>query len=241
MERAQEMYAEARLVAEQAGEEVIMVDWAGALLAAHAGDWERAIPQFERILANSRERGDRWSEYECLREWVLLELEAPVLVSSDHTDELRAVAAKMSDGSEGAAADALDSLIRLRRGDESAARNLENAIESLRVVDAKGMLAYTLTLAAERDFDLGRLDRAEKRAAEALRAAEAVNRKSLMALARLVLARVALAHGNVDDARRFCAATEADYRNFHTLSARARTAYERFRTELQIPESSSLS
>src|SRR5262249_9500064 len=149
------------------------------------------------ILDLVRAEGDRWSEYECLRALVQLEIERHVVpAESRYTTELVEVAAKMGDGSTVHVAGALASLLALRRGEPGACEAIEAAIVPLRDVDAKGMLAYTLTIAAEADIEAGRFDDAEKRADEALAAASAVGRRSQMTLARTLLSRVALGRGN---------------------------------------------
>jgi hypothetical protein len=229
MDQAHAMYAEARVLAEQTGAELMLVDWAGGLLAAFAGERTGAIPFFQSVLASARRIQDRWIEYESLRQLVQLAIEAPGLQLRDYSAELLAVAEKLGEGSEVPGARALYALIRLRRGEATSEQAVEDAIDKLRVVDAKGMLAYLLTESAENDLVAGRLERAERRASEALKAAEIVSRRSQMALARIILARVALARGDFERARRLAEATEPDYRTSRALSARARTAFESLR------------
>jgi hypothetical protein len=143
------------------------------------------------------------------------------------------VAAKMGDGSELAVARSLDVLARICQGDMAAEGLLDDALAKLRGADVKGVLAYVLSFAAERDVESGRLEIAEHRAKEALRAAETVSRWSQAALARAILARVSLARGDaaaamghVDDLL-----PDAEQRK---LSARSRAALARLQGALEV-------
>ena len=187
---------------------------------------------FERGLKIARAKEDRWNEFESLRALLQLELETvSVAKALARSAELLEVAAKMGDGSELAVARSLDALVRICRGDQAAECLLDEALAGLRGADVKGVLAYVLSLAAERDVENGRFDIAEQRAKEALRAAETVNRRSQAALARTLLARVALAQGNAPAARR-----HLDYllqaAEQRPLSARAQAALSQLHGEL---------
>jgi hypothetical protein len=63
-------------------------------------------------------------------------------------------------------------------GDRAASEHVEQALDVLRRIDAKAMLARALTLAAVTDLECGRLDLAAARADEALAAARVVGRRS---------------------------------------------------------------
>jgi DNA-binding SARP family transcriptional activator/tetratricopeptide (TPR) repeat protein len=222
MDQAEAMYAEASVLADAVGAELMEVEWGGGVLRAFRGDSERAARSFERALLLARAAEDRWCEYECLRALVQLELEAGR--PTDRCTELLAVASKMRDGSELPTARALAALDCLVRGDPAAEGAIESALESLRGADAKGMLAYVLVFAGERDVDAGRPEAAERRANEALRAAAVVNRQSQVALARAVLSRAAFARGDARAARRHLDAVKPALDRPLALSARARAA-----------------
>jgi DNA-binding SARP family transcriptional activator len=224
---AEAMYREARAISNATGAYSVGIECAGAYLAAHAGQIAEAHVLFERGLELARIKEDRWSEFECLRAVVQLELEARSPAKAlARLPQLLDVASKMGEGSELVVARALDSLARFCRGDDGAEALLEEAIVGLRGADTKGVLAIVLGFAAERDIDEGRVEMAERRAEEALRAAEAVSRKSQAALARTILARVALALGDAVTARRQIEGFLSEP-NQRLLSARARDAIVR--------------
>jgi hypothetical protein len=70
---------------------------------------------------------------------------------------------------------------------------------------------------------------------EALRAADAVGRRSEAALAQAILARVALARGDPKEARRLLEAPLRDLRTPLALCARARQAVASVAETLRIP------
>ena len=88
-----------------------------------------------------------------------------------------------------------------------------------------------LGMAGERDLRDGRVERAEQRAAEALRAADTVSRRSQAAIARVVLGRVALARRDLAAARRIVDGALSESEE-HALSARARAELRQLRAEL---------
>jgi ATP/maltotriose-dependent transcriptional regulator MalT len=133
----------------------------------------------------------------------------------------------MSEGSEGAVADALDSLARVASGAVGAEEALEKSLARLHDIDAKGMLAYVLASAAEIDRDAGHVARAEERATQALAAAEVVQRRSLVALSRALLAELAAGRGDLETARAHLAVVTADLDRPLALSARARASVQR--------------
>jgi DNA-binding SARP family transcriptional activator len=233
MVHAHAMYDEAREVCAKNDSLLVSVEWAGALLSAFDGDEARASSGFLRVLDLARKdedraEYDRWAEYECLRALVQLELESAAPPrESRYASELLAVAGKMGEGSFLPTAQALDALLRLRHETPCADDAVREAVATLRDVDAKGMLAYTLTLAAEIDVESGRFAEAEERAEEALRAANVVGRLSQTALARAVLARAALGRGDRELARSHFDAASGDLENPLAVSARARSAVAR--------------
>jgi ATP/maltotriose-dependent transcriptional regulator MalT len=101
---------------------------------------------------------------------------------------------------------------------------LESAIERLREIDAKGILAYVLTFAAGIDLAESRVEPARARAREALHAAEIVNRRTRIVLARTVLGKAEIAEGNASAARLQLEAMQGDLVLPLGVSARARAA-----------------
>ncbi len=229
MDRAAALTNEAMALAILAGDpELLYLVWADGLLRAYSGDYAGAMAALQHGLDLARRDQEHWVEFECMARMTLLDLEvgenARALAGSS---DLAAVAARMGDGSEGPVAEALEAHARSALGEAGSEPRFERALAKLREVDVKGMLAHVLVFAAELDLDNGRYDRAESRAAEALGAAELLNRRSLVALARAVLARVALARGELDQARAHLLPIEPDMRRPLGVSARARVQVSR--------------
>jgi predicted ATPase len=196
------------------------VRWATGLVAYHHGDHARAVDELRRV---STDPDDHWRQAMCLQQLACIALEArrsdEALALCAQLDE---VATKLGEGSEGPFARVLIELVR--NIDTPRAQELERALDALRRVDAKNLLAYALNTAAELDLDAGRLDVAQRRAAEALRFAEAVERQTERTVARMVLARLALATDDKPAARAQVEAVLPYVTDRWTVSARARRA-----------------
>jgi DNA-binding SARP family transcriptional activator len=227
MDQVQTMYEEAHGIAAGVGVRFMELDWSGGLLHGFMGDIEAAVGMLEGALAFARSAEARWEEYECLRQLLQLELEAgrmqPALARCAALSE---VASRMSDGSELTVARALTVMARLGAGEPDAGNAMEGALSSLRDIDARGMLSYALTFAAQRDLAAGRIADALRRATEAVSAADAVHRPSQASLARAVLSLAALADGDPPRARRALEQPLRDLALPARLSARARAAVE---------------
>jgi tetratricopeptide (TPR) repeat protein len=224
MDQAVAMYDAALELCIETKQRVVSVEWAGALLNAFVGRVDDAVKGFEAVLELARQEGDRWTEYECLRGLVQLEVEGSVTHGAGDLSALLDVARKMGDASTVSVARALEALLGLTRGEASVADALEQAILELREVDAKGMLAYTLTIAAEADLAARRFDQARTRAEEALACASAVGRRTQTALASAILARIALERGDPGAARAHFDAALRDVAEPNSVNARARAA-----------------
>jgi hypothetical protein len=142
-------------------------------------------------------------------------------------DKLGPIAAKMTEGSEGAITGALEAIGRAARRPVDGDERLEAALTRLRDVDAKGMLAYVLAAAAEIDREAGRRARARERAVEAVAAAEVVGRRTLVAWARASLAQLAMDGRDVREARAHLGAITPDLKKPMGISARARIRVDR--------------
>jgi DNA-binding SARP family transcriptional activator len=231
LDQAHAMIAEARELTQGEATRFAAIEWAAAILTAFGGDAEAATRDFEAVLELARAEGDPWAEYECLRALVQIEIESDAPPGrSGHASELLEAVAKMGDGSTVPVARALESLLALKRGEPGALEALEKAVSMLRDVDAKGMLAYTLTIAADADIESGRLNEAEKRAEEALAASSAVGRRTQTTLARTLLARVALGRGDSSLGQSHFDAAKRDLDEPLAVSARARSAVLRLTT-----------
>jgi DNA-binding SARP family transcriptional activator len=232
-----------------------MIDEAGGLLEEHQQDfdwcWAHALERcysdapdagslLERALHLARRDEERWGECELLIELVQLELERgnPARALA-WCRELSPAAAKMSEGSEGTIADALDALARVASCVPGADEHLDRSLARLRDVDAKGMLAYVLSAAADIDRAAGRVERAQAGADEALAAAEAVQRRTLVAYAHASLAELALLQGDREGAIAHIKAVEQDLARPLAISARARARVKSISARLCPPSPSS--
>ncbi len=186
--RGRLLLEEAESLAAQSGVEHFEIPLGLGYFYAHIGDHARAIPQLERAYAMAVRAQDHW------REWIATSrLATLALDRGDGAEALRfcqrlaPAAAKMTGGSEGPVTDMLTALARMISGDST---DVERCLQSLRDIDNKGELAYALLFLAERDTQRGDTDKARQRADEALRAAEAVDRRSEAAIARALLTQI---------------------------------------------------
>jgi len=236
MDRAEAMLGEAERIMMSAGAPPLgdlAYQWGRAMLALYVGDEAEGLAHLERTLVLARREQDRWVESDCLIRLVEVEIDADrPSAALARCRELAPVAAKMGDGSERPVADALDALARVAACVPGAEGHLARALARLREIDAKGMLSYVLVAAAQIDLRAKRLDAARARAEEGLHAAEVVDRRSQVALARSVLAGVSLAQGDpAGAARHLDAVGEVDRRL--ALSARARAEVVRARASIE--------
>jgi len=211
----------------------LMHEWARAILALYVGDEADGVTRLERTLVSARREQDRWAECDCLIRMTQIEIDAGrPSAALARCRELAPVAAKMGEGSERTVADALDALARVAACVPGADEHLQRASARLREIDAKGMLSYVLVATAQLDLRARRLALARARAEEGLCAAEAVGRRSQVALARSVLARVAIEEGDPAEAARHLEAVGAETEGRLALSARARDEIARARASI---------
>jgi hypothetical protein len=224
------MIAEAQSLAGAHGPEPYELTYAIGVLAHHCGQTARAIECLERALTLAQRRTVQWDVCDCTIRLAVIDLECGAYARvRERCQVLGPLAAKMGSdadgtGSEAAIAAALDALACAALGDPSADPALDAALDRLRTVDAKGMLAFALNLAADLDLARGQGARAELRARQALAAAEAVGRTSQIALARAVLGRAARSRGDDTAATAALAPTEALLADPLGISDRARRA-----------------
>ncbi len=232
MPRAKQMLDEAELLLGD-GDAFVEMIWARGLLHRFGGDRAKGVSELERSRTIARRTGAHWQETECLRHLAMMDLEGGQSEEAiARCRELADAAARTGEGPEGVYAAALGALARLRRGDADAAQQLEAAVQAVRGADNKALLAFLQNLAAERCLDDGRTDDAEQRAAEALKAATAVDRRSQMAIARALLSRVHTARGDREAARAELAVVEPELAVPAALASMARQAIETARAAL---------
>jgi DNA-binding SARP family transcriptional activator len=195
------------------------------LIRYQEGEHEASLRLLEGGFAGAARQKSHWLASESLSRLVMVLLERGRLdLASDRCSDLEALAAKLGDGSELPFARTLSALTKVARGDDDGAAAIECALASLRAIDTKGHLAYALNFMANLDLGTGDLERAKLRAEEALRAAEAVGRRTEVARARTVLGHVAHRTGAVASASAELAALRDDIDRPLGLAATVRRA-----------------
>jgi predicted ATPase len=171
------------------------------LIRYQEGEHEASERLLEGGWTSAARQQSHWLASESLSRLVMLLLERGRLeLASERCADLQPLAAKLGDGSELPFARTLSALTKVARGDGDGAEAIERALAGLRAIDTKGHLAYALNFLANLDLGAGYLERAKARAEEALRAAEAVGRRTEVARARTVLGQVAHRTGAVASA-----------------------------------------
>ena len=191
--QAEALALEARARASQAGVEAVAIHDALGMLRFHQGPWDDAGTFFRTARELSQREGDRTSEFRALEHLIVLELERnnPETAGTLCRD-LVALAGKLREGSEAPFARCLAALAAEASG-EDAAEEIDAAIESLRMADAKHRLAYALLRASLLEIlSAATFDKARARGEEALRLAMILERPSETAMAHVVLLRCAL-------------------------------------------------
>jgi tetratricopeptide (TPR) repeat protein len=223
MPRAEQLLDQAVEVSGPEGESLLELQWASGMFRRFVGDEARALESLERALQLARQAQNRWAQFECAMNLARIDLEdGRPAEALQRCAELTEVAAKMTEGSELAVAAALEALARAMLGAGGAEHRLAAAVSTLRRLDAKGALACVLTLWARFDLEGGRLDRARGHAAEAVKAAETLKRRSDAAVARAVLGLAVLAGGDRAEAMRHLDGAAAEASAHLSLSAYAR-------------------
>ncbi len=196
--QAEALALEARARASQAGVEAVVIYDALGMLRFHQGLWDDACTFFRTARELSQREGDRTSEFRALEHLIVLELERnnPEIAGTLCRD-LVALAGKLREGSEAPFARCLAALAAEASG-QGAAEEIDAAIESLRMTDAKHRLAYSLLRAACGDLARGKFDKARARGEESLRLAMILERPSETAMAHVVLLRCALRRSGKD-------------------------------------------
>jgi DNA-binding SARP family transcriptional activator/tetratricopeptide (TPR) repeat protein len=207
---------------------VIDIDLGEGYLAHMEGDVVRAKGALERGLALARSGADSWRQSMALIRLAMIELESGDWdAARTRAEELRAVAMKLGEGSEGAIADALDALAVRGMGGPEGVAKVAAAIEGLVRADAKAMLAYVLTSAAEMAIEDGAFADGEKLARLALDAAEPLGKPSAIILARASLGRSLLGAGDRATALAHLQAARTLIDHPYGISRRTREAVER--------------
>ena len=164
------------------------------LLKIHENHLDEAEELFLEARNLSKAAGDHISEFEAYENLVLIAwYQGDCGRALKLCEPLRELAGKLREGSEEPLARAVYGLCLYQDRDE--VEPLNQAIEDLRIADAKHRLAYTQSRAAMLDLSRGRFDSARTRAGEALQSAELLQRPTEMLIAHLALYQAAAAAG----------------------------------------------
>jgi len=204
---------------------VIDIDLGDGYLAYMEGDLVRARHALERALGLSRTRADAWRQSLALIRLAMVELESGAWEATRaRAQELRAVATKLGEGSEGAIADAFDALAMEGTGEAEGAARVAAAVEALAGADARSMMAYVLTTAAEISLAKGLFAEAHRLGRRALEAAEPPGKPSAIVLAHAALGRASLGAGDTASALSHLEAARALIDHPYGISKRTREA-----------------
>jgi DNA-binding SARP family transcriptional activator len=198
---------------------------AEGLLRAYKGLEAEAAPCLEEAAKLAACEGDPWAQAQALTRIARAALEnGRPRETVDRCLTLEPLVAKLSEGSEAPFVAGLRALARLALGEEGALASADEALGQLRSVDSKAHVAYILNALARHAASLGRSRDAEAQAEAALRAAEAVGQKSETAVARALLAKLALQRDDRASAVAWIRPCAPDAHRTLALSARARAA-----------------
>jgi hypothetical protein len=173
--------------------------WTRGLLHRFAGDEARAAVDLERALGHATRDEQHWEKAMLLLALAIVHLESRHPTAAlDCARRLKPIAARLGESVEGPAASVVEALATGAEAHSWTA--LDAALEAVRQVDGKAMLATFSNFAAELALARSEPQRAEALARSALEAAAAVSLRSQQVLARAMLAKVALARGNAGEA-----------------------------------------
>ncbi len=233
--RARTMLGDAQRLAFELGLELGNMETGLGLVALWDGESDSARKHLTRGLEIVRRERDRYMECKCLIYLARLELEHDNPEQAlNHCRELMPVASGMGEQYEAPLALVLEALANVALGASEADARLAQALEALQEIDAQAALAYALNAAALFDLRAGRLQSANRRAEQAVRAAKRVGRKTEIAFARALLAEVALAEGRLAAARAEVESMLAEVGDRDGLDARTRNALRAVARQLEI-------
>jgi DNA-binding SARP family transcriptional activator len=225
VDRAHDFLREAQALGPGFGRTRLELVMGEGLLRAFEGLDAEAIPLLEQAVELAADQADPWCESHALLRLARIALErGRPRETIERCTSLEPLVAKLSEGSERVVTDALRALARLAEGEEGAAAAVDDALGVLRRIDSKAHVAYVLNALAARDASSGRSDAAQKRAREALQAAEIVGHKSERAVARALLATLAIDRNDRAEAAELLDACARDMGATLSLSGRARAA-----------------
>jgi len=189
LSRAEALVMEATALAQRAGISCAAIPASLGLLRYYEGRFNEAVDFLEDARTQSKTSGDRLNEYLANEYLTIVEMERRDCEAAyEHVCTLVAIGEKMREGSERPFAEALRALCHYGLTGEEG--NLADALEELRMADAKQRLTFVLNRAAIQYLELGLPDRAHAFASEALELARVMDRPSEVLQAYLSLERV---------------------------------------------------
>lgn len=189
LDTARQTAAEARRRGGALASELPELALAEGLLLAHEGDDARAIAVLERAQASSEAAADHYIDSMALMALARIALaRGDFAIARRRAAQLRAVAARLGEGSEGPVAVMFDVLARASSGESGIDDELERALQTLRDIDNHSFLAYALRVAGSLDLATGHIDRARVRAEEGLASAMRVGADAEIARVQELLA-----------------------------------------------------
>jgi len=206
--QADAMLMEARALGERLRFSHHAIPMGLGLLRLHEDELDEAEELFFEARTLCKSAGDRISEFQAnenlaMIAWYRGDLEQAM----ERCQVLMDLGAKLREGSEEPMARALSGLCEQERDDRS--DNLDQALQDLRVADAKHRLAYTQSRAALMDLERGRAARAVERANEALSCADLLQRPTELLVAHTALAKAYRALGDKERRREHIEAMRA--------------------------------
>jgi hypothetical protein len=207
-----------------------------ALIQAYKGKGDEATQLLERAADLAALASDHWlcSGAAIRAARIALERGRP-REALERCVTLGPLVAKLTGGSEAPMTDALRALSRLELGEADAYGEMEVAVDALRTIDSQAQLAYVLNALAAHHARAGRPDEAQRRAEQALLAAETIDHKSEAAVARAQLAVLAVDRGDRALGRTLLDACRQDGATPWALSARAQAALADAAERLGVP------
>jgi hypothetical protein len=189
---------------------------------------DEATELFLEARTLSKAAGDHISEFQANENLVLIAwYQGDCARALSLCEPLRELAGKLREGSEEPMARALYGLCLYHDRDDGAA--LDQAIEDLRIVDAKYRLAYIQSRAAIIELERGRFESARTRAQEALSCAELLQRPTEMLIAHVALYRAGNAAADT-------AAMAAEYKAMSALCEQGVALWARLQAQAAMTE-----
>jgi DNA-binding SARP family transcriptional activator len=238
MIRAEALLLEAQSLATRVGIEISDIASGLGCIHQHNGRYNEARTLLQQAWRLTQVERDHWRECTYIRYLAMTELEAGNPAAAlPYCDLMLEVATKIEgEGSEGAVAIALAALAYYQLAQpttEDALVEINRAIATLQLVDAKRMLAYVLIGAATVDLESDRPELAVERATTALQNAQIVNHPSEIALSWAILVQGLLALGEQEQASTQLEELQQTV-NYHDLSFLALTAIDRAIQQMQV-------